>query len=950
MRKPVLWSFLALLFCSVPAYSLAAATPGFNPLVPARLLDTRVGAATTDGQFAGTGAFGPKGSLNLTVLGRGGVPASGVTTVILNVTVTGPTAAGFVTAWPAGFARPTASNLNFTPTQTVANLVTAEVGAGGQVTLYNSAGYTQIIADVVGYFSGVATLTSQTPARILDSRPGATTIDGNFAGTGALGAGGSLDLTVAGRGGVPSGAGAVIMNVTAVTPTASGYLTAWPTGTIRPPVATTITFTPTQVIPNLVVSPLGSNGQVSLYNSAGYTHYIADVMGWFPAQSEFTAVTQSRLLDTRSGASTIDGQFQGGGPVGAKSFIDLTVVGRGGIPASGVGAVVINVTASNPTSEGFITVFPSGTTRPITSNLNFMPGQAISNLVIAKVGSNGKISLFNSRAPTDLMADIVGWFPAPPTADLPSSDADAARFLTMATFGPNQSAITLVRSIGYHAWIAKQLALPPTLQRPYVEALDKAVVNPGQNDRMEAWFNDAITAPDQLRQRVAWALSQIMVVSDQFAGLDQDPISLAEYYDSLAHAVGGYKDGLGVNHPGTLYNLIYDITVSPAMSHMLTYLRNQKGNPNLGTSPDENYAREVMQLFTIGLELLNADGTRKLGTDGNPIPTYTQATVSAYAKIFTGWSYSTGFYTNPASSSTWSVAEYQPLVCYDTYHDFTAKTLLSYTGNYGTGSDAKSVPANNPCATDLQQGLTILTNHPNVAPFISRQLIQHLVTSNPTPDYVARVSTVFTNSGGDIGQVVTAILTDTQAMTGAIPAQYSAYVFGKAREPLLKLTALWRYYGAASQNGLYAYTSPQGSYAERPQGANSVFNFYSPTYLPPGEVGDAGLFGPQFQIMSESSVVTTANDLTNRLNAYVGNSGNTASTIAINLSYLNGLASNPGALVDQVNHDLLYGQMGATTRTYIVNFVTSMSATNPLARTQATLQLVLASPEFAIQK
>ena len=296
------------------------------------------------------------------------------------------------------------------------------------------------------------------------------------------------------------------------------------------------------------------------------------------------------------------------------------------------------------------------------------------------------------------------------------------------------------------------------------------------------------------------------------------------------------------------------------------------------------------------------------------------------------------------------MAEYQPLICYDTYHDFGAKTLLSYTGNYGASSDAKSLPANNTCAVDLQQGLAILTGHPNVAPFISKQLIQHLVTSNPTPDYVARVSTVFTNSGGDLGKVVTAILTDTQATTGTIPAQYPAYVFGKAREPLLKLTALWRYYGAASTSGLYIYNSPQSNYSERPQGANSVFNYYSPTYLPPGELGDGGLFGPQFQIMGESSVVTTANDLTNRLNAYVGNSGNTTTTIAINLSFLNGLAGNATTLVDQINHDLLYGRMSATTKSYLVAEVNSIAATNPLGRTQAALQLVLASPEFAIQK
>lgn len=534
--------------------------------------------------------------------------------------------------------------------------------------------------------------------------------------------------------------------------------------------------------------------------------------------------------------------------------------------------------------------------------------------------------------------------------DTPATDAQAARFLTMATFGPTPAAIAELRSLGYHGWIAKQLAMPASPMRPYVESLDKAVQNPGQNDRMEAWFNNAVTAPDQLRQRVAWALSQIMVVSDQFAGLNQDPISLAEYYDMLARDVGGWTDANYMPHAPTFYNLIYDVTLSPAMSHMLTYLRNVPANPKIGTSPDENYAREVMQLFTIGLVLLNQDGTPKLDANGNPIPSYPQSVVGAYARVFTGWSYTTGFYTNPASYTSWSTAEYQPLTCYDKYHDFGAKSLLSYTGNYGANSDAKTLPANLPCASDLQQGLAVLVNHPNVAPFISRQLIQQLVTSNPTPAYVARVSAVFNASGGDLGKVVTAVLTDNEALTGTIPSQYPNLVFGKAREPLLKLTALWRYYGAASTSGLYTFPNPQSNYAERPEGASSVFNFYSPSYLPPGELGDSGLFGPQFQILSETSTISTANDLASRVGAYKGNPKNTASTIAIDLDGLNALAGNVDTLIEQINHDLLYGQLSTTSHTAIASAVNQVPASNALGRTQTALQLVLASPEFAIQK
>jgi len=534
--------------------------------------------------------------------------------------------------------------------------------------------------------------------------------------------------------------------------------------------------------------------------------------------------------------------------------------------------------------------------------------------------------------------------------DAPVNDAQAARFLTMATFGPTPAAIAELRRLGYQGWIAKQFAMPATPMRPYVESLDKAIKNPGQNDRMEAWFNNAITAPDQLRQRVAWALSQIMVVSDQFAGLNQDPIAIAEYFDMLARDAGGWTDANGIAHAPTFANLIGDVTLSPAMSHMLTYLRNKKGDSKIGTSPDENYAREVMQLFTIGLVLLNADGSQKLDAQGKPIPTYVPSVVSEYARVFTGWSYTSGFGSNPASSTTWSTAEYQPLTCYDSYHDFGAKTLLSYSGNYAAGSDAKMLPANLSCADDLKQGLAVLTGHPNVAPFISRQLIQQLVTSNPTPAYIARVSAVFNANGGDLSKVVTAILTDTEALNGTIPAQYPNLVFGKAREPLLKLTALWRYYGAASQSGLYSFNSPQNAYVERPGGASSVFNFYSPNYLPPGELGDARLFGPQFQILSESSTISTANDLTARVGAYTGNAKNATTTIAINLDGLNALAGDANALIEQINHDLLYGQMSTATKVSLASAVGFVPASDALGRTQTALQLVLVSPDFAIQR
>jgi uncharacterized protein (DUF1800 family) len=548
-------------------------------------------------------------------------------------------------------------------------------------------------------------------------------------------------------------------------------------------------------------------------------------------------------------------------------------------------------------------------------------------------------------------------------ADAPSSDAEAARFLGMATFGPTAAEIARLRGVGYDDWIAQQLAMPPTLERPYVEQVDGVtqLQNPGQNDRLQAWLKTVVTAPDQLRQRMAWALSQIMVVTYAQSMLAGDPVALAEYYDTLARDASGYYDGNSGYHAGTYPNLLYDVTRSPAMGKMLTYRRNKAPNAQLGTLPDENYAREVMQLFSIGLVLRHADfspiypaGCNPLDNpDCLPIPTYPQATVSAYAQVFTGWSYTSGFNSNPTRGN-WSTADYLPMVCYDQFHDEDdAKTLLSYSGNYGADSDAQGLPAHNGCDNDLGEGLAIIAQHPNVAPFISRQLIQRFTTSNPSPSYIERVAHVFAYNGagvyGDLGAVIKAVLLDPEARGNTPPPL--PYVFGKAREPLLKLTALYRYYNAAAANGLYAFTpSMFQAYQQIPLGAPSVFNYYLPDYHPPGELGDAGLYGPEFQITNESSAFSTANDLRTRAMAWLGNPANTGETIAVDLRALQAIAANPTALVAQVNHDLMAGAMSPHMQATLSTMVAALPAADPEGRVTAVLQVVLASPEFAIQK
>lgn len=533
--------------------------------------------------------------------------------------------------------------------------------------------------------------------------------------------------------------------------------------------------------------------------------------------------------------------------------------------------------------------------------------------------------------------------------DAPQSDAEAARFLTMATFGPTQAEISRLRAIGYGQWIDQQLAMPTTPERPAVEALDAGVQNPGQSDRRAQWFKVAISAPDQLRQRAAWALAQIMVVSDQGNKLNQDPVALAEYYDTLARDAFGYYDAGDAYHAGVYPTLLTDVTYSPAMAKMLTYVQNSKANPALNLSPDENYAREIMQLFSIGLIERNPDFSPKL-SGGNPIPTYGPSVISANARVFTGLSYdpnySDSFYNYPTNGSGWTVSDYLPMFCYESHHDEASKTVLD--------GSIISNPAPN-CEPDIAQLLSIIGNHPNVAPFISRQLIERFTTSNPTPAYIQRIANVFLDNGhgvyGDLGAVIRAILTDAEAQYGAVSPP-EPNTFGKAREPLLKLTALWRYYNSAAPNGIYAMSSTTNAYGQAPLDATSVFNFYLPDYQPPGELADAGMFGPEFQIESESAVVATANDLTSRANAYVGNPSNTASTITLDLSALFALANDPASLVAQVNHDLMYGGMSSAMQSTLVTMVGNIPYTvsTPQPRVVGLLQVVLASPEFAIEK
>ena len=424
----------------------------------------------------------------------------------------------------------------------------------------------------------------------------------------------------------------------------------------------------------------------------------------------------------------------------------------------------------------------------------------------------------------------------------PQLDAAAAvRFLTQASFGPTKADIALVMQQGPAAWIDAQLALPPSLHADVLGAVRGTGGNPTNRElRVRAWLERAVRAPDQLRQRIAFALSQILVISDVAPVLaTQDgALGALDYYDLLVRgAFGNYRQLLG------------EITLHPAMGHYLNMAGNRKADPIAGTVPDENFAREILQLFSVGLWQLTPDGRQVLDDKGAPRPTYTQAEVMAFAQVFTGWDFAVA--SGPDRYR-------RPLVLNPAAHDVSAKPLLS----------GLTVPADQGGEADLTQALDNIAAHPNLPPFIARQLIQRLVTSNPSHEYVGRVAAVFSASGLDLGQLAKAILLDPEARRGGpdplapLAAAEPSFIppgpaYGKVREPLLQLTALWRALGvdpAAIRLRLDQLT-PLG---QVPLSAPSVFNFFKPDYQSPGEIADLGLYAPELALVDEKQAIGAA--------------------------------------------------------------------------------------------
>lgn len=525
----------------------------------------------------------------------------------------------------------------------------------------------------------------------------------------------------------------------------------------------------------------------------------------------------------------------------------------------------------------------------------------------------------------------------------PLTAANAAKFLTQATFGPTEATInSLVSQNNLCAWIDQQVRLPISRTLPFVRANSNGSL---RTTRHFIWWENALQGSDQLRQRVAFALSQIFVISDRDYELGNSQYGVSDFYDILAeNAFGNYRE------------LLERVTLHPTMGIYLGMVRNQKANPSLLIRPDENYAREVLQLFSIGLYDLDQSGqTLPLSS---PVDSYSQSTVENFARVFTGWNFadspgiwSSNDFTSYDKTLT-MVADFSPSPP-NSFHDTGAKTLLN--GRALSSSNGFA----NPTQRDLSLALDNIASHPNVPPFISKLLIQRLTTSNPSPSYVRRVADVFVNNGqgerGDLRAVVQAILLDDEARRGkAVNAN-----FGKIKEPLLQLTQLWRAFDAQpgpGADGEYRLRAKASGVVDEILGqavlrSPSVFNFFLPDNLLGSDV-DASLVSPEIQILTDANIASMHNAFHSQIYNY-SNFDNVGWNVPmqIDLRKAVSLANTPDALLNYLDRLLLTNDMPPAMRSALKSHLEALPNTGNLAldRARDAVFIIIASPQYMVQ-
>jgi len=538
---------------------------------------------------------------------------------------------------------------------------------------------------------------------------------------------------------------------------------------------------------------------------------------------------------------------------------------------------------------------------------------------------------------TTVAVDVVNPNPGSATSTVASAQVQlslqtAARLLDQATFGPTLTDIAHVQTVGVQGYLNEQFALAPTLEPDITTPPPTLCATSTVACQQAEWWQAALTAPDQLRQRVAFAMSEMFVISTN---------------SDNARAVTPYQNILVNDAFANFYTMMKDVTLSPGMGAYLNMLNSAKPGTIGGVLQiaNENYARELMQLFTLGIDMLNQDGTLQLDTSGNPIPVYTETQVQAFARVYTGWTYATASGGIPTSFPNNTANFDAPMAAVESQHDMNSKTLLNGT----------TLPAGQSSSLDLTGALTNIFNHTNVGPFVCRQLIQHLVTSNPSPAYVSRISAVFANDGtgtrGNLKAVVQAILLDTEARSGdANPSPTD----GHLREPLLYMTNVMRglgytFVGAGAGTGVEYYYTP-GNYtsalSEKPYTSGSVFNFFPPNYVIPGTTTNAPEFGVENTAAAILRLTLADNLVYSKISDFSVDLSAT-SALGLTASATGNATTDSTNLVNALSNIFMHGQMPAAMQTDIVNHVATL--TNIPERVRVATYLVITSSYYKVE-
>jgi uncharacterized protein (DUF1800 family) len=565
---------------------------------------------------------------------------------------------------------------------------------------------------------------------------------------------------------------------------------------------------------------------------------------------------------------------------------------------------------------------------------------ALTPILLAACGG-GSDNTVDPQTGLTVAANLPGAGGAQPAKVEGLSTIDATRFLTQATFGLRSlDEVTALQVEGLQAWLWRQFNASCVVHTSYLDLQRNRDGDKEASEELsyEAVWRQWLFEDGQLRARVAFALSEIFVISN--IAPDIRPYAMSSYMDTLnRHAFGNYRE------------LLKAVTLHPAMGYYLNMLQSQREDTGNGVRPNENYAREVLQLFSIGLVKLNANGSTQMDAQGKAIPTYGEAEVKGFARAFTGWSFGGEGNANP--NLFWD-AKYDddknwvtPMLAFKDEHEPGTKRLL----------DGKVLPAGQTPEKDMNDALDNIFQHPNVAPFICRQLIQRLVTSNPSGAYIARVGDVFNNNGqgvrGDLGAVVRAILLDAEARGDDAPRRSN---YGKQREPVIRLANVLRAFNASTpsplgRTELHYLDSPEDGLGQSPLLAPSVFNFFSPNYRPAGGLAQAGLVAPEFQITTETSIVSCFNTFASVL-AEEGYGWGDQSRLSLNFTPWLALAKQPEQLVDRMNLLLCNQQMSTVTRNRLITLVKALPAKewNIKDRIKQAFIVLAVSPDFVIQK